>query len=83
MLSFIPESTRYLLLKNKVHQCDKILRDIARANRKKYPEDVTLDNPSEGTELRLGDFRDLFGSRSYIHRILVMWIAWCVFHFLF
>lgn len=70
------ESTRYLLLKNKVRQCDRILRDIARVNKKKYPEGVSLDNPMQGTKLRLGDFRDLFGSRSYIHRILVIWMAW-------
>ena len=74
---FIPESARYLIVKGRIGDCEKTLREIARVNKKEYP-DVSLKDPTEGGkhEVRLGDFRDLFRSKSYTHKTLVTWVAW-------
>ena len=76
---FIPESTRYLLVQGRVDQCEKILRDVARVNKKQYP-DEPLKDPNSGRreEIRLGDFRDLFSSRRFVYRTLIIWFIWWV-----
>ncbi|XP_078376214.1 organic cation transporter protein-like [Oculina patagonica] len=75
---FTPESSRYLLLKGKVTETEKILRQIATTNKKEYPEEPLLDLNAEGKVQALGDFRDLFRTKRMLHRTLVSWYAWFV-----
>ncbi|XP_022803502.1 solute carrier family 22 member 15-like [Stylophora pistillata] len=75
---FVPESSRYLLLKNKLAETEEILREIAATNKKKYPEEP-LDNPcADGKVQQIGDFRYLFRTKKMVHRTLVSWYAWFV-----
>ena len=76
VLRFVPESSRYLLLKGKLAETEEILREIAATNKKKYPEEP-LDNPcADGKVQQIGDFRDLFRTKKMVHRTLVSWYAW-------
>ena len=69
---FIPESSRYLLVKGRVKETEKILRKIAEVNKKEYP-DVELVHFKEQTT---GNIRDLFHSRQMTHKTLVSWFCW-------
>ena len=73
---FTPESSRYLLLKGRVTETEQILRQIATTNKKEYPEEPLLDLNAEGKVQALGDFRDLFRTKTMLHRTLVSWYAW-------
>lgn len=73
---FIPESSRYLLLKGKVTETEEVLRDIAAANKKDYPEEPLYNPSADGKVQNMGDVRDLFRTKKMLHRTLVSWYAW-------
>lgn len=75
---FIPESSRYLLLKGKVTETEEVLRDIAAANKKDYPEEPLYNPSADGKVQSMGDVRDLFRTKKMLHRTLVSWYAWFV-----
>jgi len=74
---FVPESVRYLLLKGKIKETEKVLRHIAHVNKKDYPSDP-LHDPTQDGEQKMGDIRDLFRSKKMVHRTLVSWYTWLV-----
>ena len=73
---FIPESTRYLLLKGKVAETEEILREIATTNKKEYPNEPLFNPSADGQVQQMGDVRDLFRTKKMLHRTLVSWYAW-------
>jgi len=75
---YVPESTRYLLLKGKVAETEEILREIATTNKKEYPNEPLFNPSADGKVQNLGDVRDLFRTKKMLHRTLVSWYAWFV-----
>lgn len=73
---FVPESSRYLLLKGKLSETEEILREIAATNKKKYPEEPLYNPCADGKVQQIGDIRDLFRTKKMVHRTLVSWYAW-------
>ena len=71
-LRFIPESTRYLIVRGRYEETERILREVAKVNKREYP-DVKL---VQYKEQRTGDFRDLFASKKMAHKTLVCWFSW-------
>ena len=75
-IRFIPESTRYLLLKGRVTETEEVLRDIAATNKKDYPDEPLYNPSADGKVQKMGDVRDLFRTKKMLHRTLVSWYAW-------
>ena len=75
-LRYVPESTRYLLLKGNIKETESILRNIAATNKKEYPEEPLYNPSAEGKVQQLGDVRDLFRTKKMCHRTLISWYAW-------
>ena len=74
---FIPESPRWLLVKNKKEEARKKLQKVAAFNRKEMPdEELELKDAKEGQ--RTGDFRDLFSSFNMTKRTLISCFSWLV-----
>ncbi|XP_078368747.1 organic cation transporter protein-like isoform X2 [Oculina patagonica] len=74
---FTPESLRWLIVKDKPDEASKLCKNIARVNGKEVSEE-DLHFASEEVGQRLGDLRDLFGSRSFAKKTLIMWYSWFV-----
>ena len=72
---FIPESPRWLLVKNKKEEARKKLQKVAAFNRKEMP-DEELEDAKEAQ--RTGDFRDLFSSFTMTKRTLISCFSWLV-----
>lgn len=73
-----PESLRWLLVKGKMEEAEKLYRKIARINRKQLPmEGLEIDTGTD-KETRLGDVRDLFKTRSLAKTTLISWFCWFV-----
>ena len=75
-LRYVPESTRYLLLKGNIKETESILRNIAATNKKEYPEEPLYNPSAEGKVQQLGDVRDLFRTKKMCYRTLISWYAW-------
>ena len=74
--SWSPESLRWLLVKGNTEEADKLYRRIARMNGKTLPaEGLEIDTVTD-TQTRLGDFRDLFKTRSLTKTTLISWFCW-------
>ena len=74
---FIPESPRWLLVKNKKEEARNKLQKVAAFNRKEMPdEELELQDAKEGQ--RTGDFRDLFSSFNMTKRTLISCFSWLV-----
>ncbi|KAK3754490.1 hypothetical protein QZH41_019886, partial [Actinostola sp. cb2023] len=75
---FTPESLRWLLVKGKVDEAKKILRNVVRVNKKNISEEdmTSLEKTSDENTGRLGDVRDLFATRSLALRTLISWYCW-------
>ena len=74
-LRFIPESARWLLVKNKSEQARKELEKVAAFNRKEMP-DEELEQKGANEAQRTGDFRDLFNSFNMTKRTLISCFSW-------
>lgn len=74
-LRFIPESARWLLVKNKSEQAWKELEKVAAFNRKEMP-DEELEQKDVNEVQRTGDFRDLFNSFNMTKRTLISCFSW-------
>ena len=74
-LRFIPESARWLLVKNKSEQAWKELEKVAAFNRKEMP-DEELEQKDCNEAQRTGDFRDLFNSFTMTKRTLISCFSW-------
>lgn len=73
-----PESLRWLLVKGKMAEAEKLYRRIARMNGKTLPaEGLEIDRVTD-TQTRLGDFRDLFKTRHLTKTTLISWFCWFV-----
>ena len=74
---FIPESPRWLLVKNKKEEARNKLQKVAAFNKKEMPnEELELKDAKEGQ--RTGDFRDLFSSFNMTKRTLISCFSWLV-----
>lgn len=58
---------RFLLLKGKTKKAEKILKAIAKTNRRAYPHDQELETLSYTKEQKKGGFLDLFRTRKMCH----------------
>lgn len=75
---YIPESSRWLLVKGRAKEASEQLLKVAKVNKKEIPLDkLTLvdENP---TQQRLGDIRDLFSTSTMVTRTLISWFIWFV-----
>ncbi|XP_015765264.1 PREDICTED: solute carrier family 22 member 15-like isoform X1 [Acropora digitifera] len=73
-----PESLRWLLVKGKMEEAEKLYRKIARINGKELPETSLEIDSIEVTQTRLGNFRDLFKTRTLAKTTLISWLCWFV-----
>ena len=74
--SLTPESLRWLLVKGKMEEAEKLYRRIARMNGKTLPgESLEIDTATD-KQTRLGDFRDLFKTRHLTKTTLISWVCW-------
>ena len=74
---FIPESPRWLLVKNKKEEARNKLQKVAAFNKKEMPnEELELKDAKEGQ--RTGDIRDLFSSFNMTKRTLISCFSWLV-----
>ena len=74
--SFTPESLRWLLVKGKMEDAEKLYKKIARVNRKELPKEGLEIDTGTDDNTRLGDIRDLFKSRSLAKTTLISWVCW-------
>lgn len=75
---FTPESLRWLLVKGKMVEAEKLYRKIARINGKELPEEGLEIDTGNDTKQRLGDFRDLFKTKSLTKTTLISCFCWFV-----
>ena len=72
---YTPESLRWLLVRGKTEEAVDLCKNIARINKKEVAEgELNLEGIEVGQ--RLGDLRDLFGTRSIAKKTLIMWYLW-------
>ena len=76
LLSLYPESLRWLLVKGKMEEAEKLYRKIARVNGKELPEERLEIETKTGNETRLGDIRDLFRTRYLRATTVVTCFSW-------
>ena len=63
-------------MRGKTEEAHKLCEKIARINGKDvFDEDLYLEENQEDVQ-RLGDIRDLFGSRNMIKKTLITWYCW-------
>lgn len=74
--SFTPESLRWLLVKGKMVEAEKLYRKIARINGKELPEEGLEIDTGNDAKQRLGDFRDLFKTKSLTKTTLISCFCW-------
>ncbi|XP_033124291.1 organic cation transporter protein-like [Anneissia japonica] len=76
---FIPESPRWLLLKNRPKEAKKILQKIAKVNKKNFPDDVVdnievQNNPQR--ELKRASFVSIFRFSNMRKKTLILIYCW-------
>ncbi|KAL9952116.1 hypothetical protein ACROYT_G039324 [Oculina patagonica] len=75
---FTPESLRWLIVTGKTEQALELCKNIARVNGKEISEGELHFEENQGRRERLGDIRDLFGSRFMAKKTLIIWYSWFV-----
>ncbi|KAJ7355088.1 hypothetical protein OS493_027877 [Desmophyllum pertusum] len=75
---FTPESLRWLFVKGKMDEAEKLYRKIARVNGKELPEEALKIDTGNDAKTRLGDFRDLFKTKSLTKTTLISCFCWFV-----
>lgn len=74
----VPESVRWLMTHGKIAQAEKILKRVAKINRKEMPDDTLgLPRDQKGAQQEAG-FTDLFRTRSMTKKTIISWISWFV-----
>lgn len=72
----VPESVRWLMTHGKIAQAEKILKRVAKINRKEMPDDTLgLPRDQKGAQQEAG-FTDLFRTRSMTKKTIISWISW-------
>jgi len=72
----VPESVRWLTTHKRTGEAEKLLKRVAKTNRKTMPEEsLGLPEDQKVTEREAG-FMDLFGSRSMTKKTVISWISW-------
>ncbi|CAB3996198.1 organic cation transporter -like, partial [Paramuricea clavata] len=74
VLQFVPESSRWLLLKGKKEEAKTVLAKISKMNKLPLPDDLTLQNPV--TPETGESFRTIFRSWEIAKKILICWDLW-------
>ena len=77
LLRFIPESVRWLNLKGRQEEAMKILRRIAKFNKREIPSEITLKSQSREGKTS-GSLFDLFKPMYMAKQTLVQFYAWYV-----
>ena len=72
----IPESMRWLLTHDQVEEAEKVLRRVARVNKKPMPDERLGQPENQKKQSREAGFKDLFGSRSMAKKTVISWISW-------
>ena len=82
MISFftnrvVPESVRWLLTHEKTEEAEKVLKKVAKVNKKEMPDEgLGLPEDQRCGQRREAGFMDLFGTRSMTKKTLISWISW-------
>jgi hypothetical protein len=76
--SIIPESLRWLLVKQSNKEALETLKKVAKINRNAL-DDIQMPTIKEKSKTRLGDVKALF-KFGYAKTTLVVWYAWYVDH---
>ena len=72
----VPESVRWLTTHKRTDEAEKLLKRVAKTNKKTMPEETLgLPEDQKVTEREAG-FLDLFGSRSMAKKTVISWISW-------
>ncbi|KXJ29686.1 organic cation transporter protein [Exaiptasia diaphana] len=74
---FIPESVRWLLVKGRVMEGERILKDVAEFN-KKEPLNEPLLVTANADCAPTASFFDLFRDRKMARLTIILWVAWAV-----
>ena len=70
---FTPESTRWYITHDKIDKAEKELRDIARINKKEYPEEMIKVPVTSSKNLSC---LALFSSWSLVFSVMIQAFAW-------
>ena len=78
---FVPESIRWLIQKRRFKEAEKIIRHMARINRKPVPDMKLLENISqvdneEREKVARYTYLDLFSTRKLASQTLVVMFCW-------
>lgn len=60
----------------KIGEAEKILKRVAKTNKKAMPEEGLGLPEDQKTSAREAGFMDLFGSRSMTKKTIISWISW-------
>lgn len=72
----VPESIRWLMTHGRIAQAEKLLKRVAKVNKKEMPDEgLALPEDQKSTQREAG-FRDLFGSRAMAKKTVISWISW-------
>ncbi|XP_068716130.1 organic cation transporter protein-like isoform X2 [Montipora capricornis] len=75
----VPESVRWLLTHEKTEEAEKVLKKVAKVNKKEMPDEgLGLPEDQRCGQRREAGFMDLFGTRSMTKKTLISWISWFV-----
>ena len=81
---YIPESPRWLLATGRVKQAEKVIRDIAKGNGKKLPDDWKLHAVSKDTSnSRKGNLLDVFKHKNMAIKALILYFNWFANSFIY
>lgn len=74
----VPESVRWLLTHGKKDEAEKLLKQVAKVNKKKIPDEGLVLPADQKSVQREAGFMDLFGTRAMTKKTVISWISWFV-----
>ena len=78
----VPESVRWLLTHGKKDEAEKLLRQVAKVNKKKIPDEGLVLQADQKSVQREAGFMDLFGTRAMTKKTVISWISWLALGYL-
>ena len=78
----VPESVRWLLTHGKKDDAEKLLRQVAKVNKKKIPDEGLGLPEDQKSDHREAGFMDLFGTRAMTKKTVISLISWLALGYL-
>ena len=78
----VPESVRWLLTHGKKDEAEKLLKQVAKVNKKKIPDEGLVLPADQKSVQREAGFMDLFRTRAMTKKTVISWISWLALGYL-